>query len=256
MSAPRIIRIPILPMGMVNAHLVEGDAGCVLVDAGLPGSAHRVGRALEALGRTWKDLELIVITHAHVDHAGDAAELRKRSGAPIVAHAAEREHLAGLAPMTYCPTGWFGRLFVKTPAIHERYLRVDPDILLSDGETLDLSRFGVRGAVRHTPGHTKGSISVELDSREALVGDLLASGVLLGGIVRAGHAIRPPFEEAPATAGAELERMVDAGIQTFHLGHGGPLNAREVLRHARVLRHLRPGAPIPQRFSPEAARAR
>ena len=256
MQAPRIIRIPILPMGMVNAHLVEGNAGCVLVDAGLPDSAHRVGRALERLGRTWKDLKLIIITHAHVDHAGGATELRARSGAPIVAHAAEREHLAGQAPMTYCPTGWFGRLFVKSPAIHQRYLRVDPDILLSGDETLDLSRFGVQGTVRHTPGHTRGSISVELASREALVGDLLASGVLLGGILRKGHAIRPPFEESPATVGAELERMVEAGMGTFHLGHGGPLEAREVLRHARVLRHQRPGTPIPQRFPPKAARAR
>lgn len=242
-------------MGMVNAHLVEGDGGCVLVDAGLPGSAHRVGRALEKLGRTWKDLRLIIITHAHVDHAGGANELRQRSGAPVVAHAAEREHLVGKAPMTYCPTGWFGRFFVRTPLIHEHYPRVDPDILLSGDETLDLSRFGVPGTLRHTPGHTAGSLSVQLASSEALVGDLLASGVLLGGIVRTGHAIRPPFEESPTRVSAELERMVDAGMRTFHLGHGGPLDAREVLRHARELRHLKPGAPVPQRFTPGDARA-
>ncbi|WP_375758829.1 MBL fold metallo-hydrolase [Corallococcus exercitus] len=247
MQAPRIIRVPILPLGIINAHLVEGAAGCVLVDAGLPGSEGKVERALARIGRGWKDLKLIVVTHAHVDHAGGAAALRERSGAPIVAHADERAHLIGQAPMTFCPTGWFGRLFVKTPLIHEPYTRADPDILLSGDEALDLAPFGVEGIVRHTPGHTAGSLSVQLTSREALVGDLLASGVLLGGILRTRHAIRPPFEAAPQAVGAELERLVEAGMRTFHIGHGGPLDAREVLRHARGLRHLQPGPSHPQR---------
>lgn len=38
MSSTKIIRIPILPLGMVNAHLIAGDEGCILVDAGIPGS--------------------------------------------------------------------------------------------------------------------------------------------------------------------------------------------------------------------------
>ncbi|NPC84262.1 MBL fold metallo-hydrolase, partial [Pyxidicoccus fallax] len=245
MQTPRIIRVPILPLGMVNTHLLEGSSGCILVDAGLPGSEHKVGKALEARGWTLKDLKLIIVTHAHVDHAGAAAALRERSGAPIVAHAAERAHLLGEAPMTFCPTGWFGRAFVKNRAIHERYRPVDPDILLSDDETLDLTPFGVQGRVIHSAGHTAGSLSVQLASNEALVGDLVASGVLLGGIVRTRHAIRPPFEESPTTVAAELERLVSAGVRTFHLGHGGPLDAHEVQRHARVLRHLQPGPPHP-----------
>jgi len=240
---------------MVNAHLVTGNGGCVLVDAGLPGSATRVGRALEKLGLAWNDVKLIVITHAHVDHAGGAAELRTRSGAPIVAHDAERAHLAGLSPMTFCPTGWFGRFFVKTPLIHEAYSRVDPDIVLSGDQTLDLTTFGVQGIVRHTPGHTAGSLSVELSTHEALVGDLLASGALLGGLIRTRHAIRPPFEEHPRTVGAQLERLVNAGVTTFHVGHGGPLDAREVLRHARTLHHASVGDPHLQRFSPAAQNA-
>jgi glyoxylase-like metal-dependent hydrolase (beta-lactamase superfamily II) len=239
---------------MVNAHLIAGADGCVLVDAGLPGSADRVGRSLARLGFAWKDLKLIVITHAHVDHAGGAAELRARSGARVVAHAAELEFLRGDAPMTFCPTGWFGRYFVTRPLIHRMYPPVAPDIVLSGDETLDLAPFGVEGTVRHTAGHTAGSLAVELGTREALVGDLLASGVLLGGLFRTGHAIRPPFEEDPVKVGAELERLVEAGIQTFHVGHGGPLDAREVLRHARVLARSRPGLPHAQRFASHVAK--
>ncbi|KYF61567.1 MBL fold metallo-hydrolase [Sorangium cellulosum] len=248
MSAVQIIRVPILPFRMVNAHLLVGAAGCVLVDAGVPEAAPKVGEALARAGRGWSDLKLIVVTHAHIDHAGSAAALRERSGALVVAHEAEVEHLDGRAPMTFCPTGWFGRVFVRAPLVHERYAPVAPDLVLSGNETLDLAPYGVKGRVRHTPGHTRGSLSVVLESREALVGDLVASGLMLGGLARLGHAIRPPFELDPRAVGVALERLVDEGVQTFHLGHGGPLGAGEVRRHARVLAGSVAGAPHLQRM--------
>jgi glyoxylase-like metal-dependent hydrolase (beta-lactamase superfamily II) len=140
--------------------------------------------------------------------------------------------------MTLCPTGWAGRLFFKTPLPHESYTAFEPDVLLSNGDTLDLSKFGVHGTVKHTPGHTKGSISVELGSKEALVGDLLASGIFIGGLLRTGHAIRPPFENDPQAVSRELLRLVAGGMDRFYLGHGGALDAREVRRHAETLARL------------------
>lgn len=89
--------------------------------------------------------------------------------------------------------------------------------------------------VRQTPGHTRGSISVGLGTREAWVGDLLASGILIGGIFRMHHAMRPPFEDDSQAVREELLRLVDAGIERFYMGHGGPLDAIEVRRHAETL---------------------
>ena len=105
---------------MVNAHLIVGDGGNVLVDAGLPGATKAVGETLARHGLAWSSIQAIVVTHAHVDHAGGTAELRERTGAQVIAHAAERAHLAGAAPMTFCPTGWVGRLFVRRSFIHAR----------------------------------------------------------------------------------------------------------------------------------------
>lgn len=238
MNAATIVRVPILAFGMVNAHLVLGPDGCILVDSGTPGTEARVARVLAGQRRSFKDIKLIVITHAHIDHAGNAARLRELTGAPIVAHAADAQHFRQEEPMTFCPTGWFARQFLKTGFITAPYARFEPDILLAPGAALDLGRFGVPGAVTHTPGHTAGSISVELDSKDALVGDLVASGILLGGLLRTGHARRPPFEDDPHAVGAALQGLLDSGQERFHLGHGGPLPAREVRRHAAMLRSL------------------
>lgn len=239
MSTVRVVRIPILPFGVVNAHLILAGRGCVLFDTGLPGSELKIHAALAKQGLSFQDINLIVVSHAHVDHAGNAALLRKLSGAPIVGHIADAQHFNRSQAMTFCPTGWAGRIFLKLPLISEPYTGFEPDILLTDSDVLDLSRYGIPGTVKHTPGHTAGSISLELTTHQALVGDLLAAGILIGGLLRTGHAIRPPFEEHPHTVGQELQRLLDSGIEKFYLGHGGPLMAREVRRHARSLLNIR-----------------
>jgi hypothetical protein len=78
---------------------------------------------------------------------------------------------------------------------------------------------------------------VELTSEDALVGDLIASGLALGGIAFIGRPQSPPFEDDPATVAKELERLVHGGAKRFYMGHGGPLGADAVLRHAKALRN-------------------
>lgn len=238
MTSVRVVRVPILPLGMVNCHLLIGPQGCVLVDAGLPGSAPKVRRVLRQHGLDYADIQLIVITHAHIDHAGAARKLGQLSGAPIVAHAGDLDYYQQKKPMTFCTTDWFSRLFLRTGLIMRPYAPFTPDVLLQDGEGLDLRPYGVPGRVQHTPGHTAGSISIQVDGGDAMVGDLLASGVMLGGLLRTGRAKRPPFEDDPHQVADELQRLVDVGMQRFYMGHGGPLPAREVQRHAQTLRAL------------------
>jgi glyoxylase-like metal-dependent hydrolase (beta-lactamase superfamily II) len=220
---------------MINAHLIRSGQGCILVDAGLPKSEKKIQRALRSVGLSFKDIKLIIITHAHVDHAGSAASVRELSGAPIVAHVGDAKHYSGEAPMTFCPTGWFGRVFLKTGLVMQPYRGFAPDILLSGTDSISLEKYGFQGHVRPTPGHTAGSISVELSNKEALVGDLVASGILLGGIAMKSRAKRPPFEDDPILVAKELKRMVESGMAQFYMGHGGPLTANEVQRHIATL---------------------
>ncbi len=235
MFKTEIITVPILPFGMVNAHIIRSEAGCILIDAGIPGSEHKIGKVLARLGLSFRDIKLIVVTHAHTDHAGSAARVRLLSGAPILAHQDDADFYSRKAPMTYCATSWVGKLFLKTPVPHEPYEGFVPDMLMKNGDTVNLLAFGVEGIVRHTGGHTPGSIAVELSSEDMMVGDLIASGILIGGMMFKGRAIRPPFEDDPATVSRALTRMVQGGGKRFYMGHGGPLEAPEVMRHAQAL---------------------
>jgi len=231
-----ILTIPILPFGMLNAFLVTGPGGAVLVDSGLPGSITAIGRVVRAAGLEWKDIKLIVLTHGHIDHAGSAVDLRRLTGAPVLYHAMETHYCMGEKPVLR-PTRLFGRLFRMTGAIERPFPPVSADIPM-DGKALDLQTLGLQGTVLHTPGHTPGSVSLLLPSGDALAGDLAASGILLGGIALRSRPERPPFEEDPRLAARSLEELLSKGATRFHLGHGGPLGTQAIARHVNRLKQL------------------
>jgi len=166
-------RIHTLPLGPACAYLIESEAGLVLVDAGMPGHAQRILNRLRWLGRD--DLRLIFITHAHFDHYGSAAAVRRATGAPIGIHRADRAAMArGETPLG--STRGYARLTRLLLPLTERWLRPEPteaDVVFEDGE--DLDSYGIRGRVVHTPGHTLGSSCLILEDGTAFVGDLVAS---------------------------------------------------------------------------------
>ncbi len=234
MSEIQIHTIPILPFGMVNAFLLTFAGGAVLVDTGLPGSETKIEKGLANVGLCLADLKLIVVTHGHIDHAGSARRLQKLSGAPIVLHEGDLPYCRGQSPILK-PSGFFGRLFKLSGAIERPFAKVEPDILLSGDQTLDLTAYGVQGVILPTPGHTPGSLSVLLDDGAVLAGDLAASGILLGGIALKGRPKPPPFEEDPLQVARSLKFLLSKGAKRFYLGHGGPLDAGVIERYAGKL---------------------
>ncbi len=159
--------------GMGCAHLIEGEGGAVLVDAGSPEQEGCILRALQTLGCV--DLRLIYVTHAHLDHYGSAAALRRETGAPIAIHIADAAPMAqGETPLgSVRGRGWLGRWLLP---LAERYLApepTEPDVLLQDEDRLD--DVGLDATVLHTPGHTPGSSSLLVEGRVAFVGDLIST---------------------------------------------------------------------------------
>lgn len=235
MGLQTILRVPILPFGMLNAHLVIDDGRCVIVDSGLPGTVHRFVQAIQTAGLTLDRVTAIVITHGHVDHVGCAAHLRRLTGAPIIAHGGDLPHYRRERPMGFRPSGWFGRIFLRTGLMAEPHEPFQPDQVVEGTAPLDLRPFGCRATLLPTIGHTQGSLSVLTEGGDALVGDLVSSGILLGGLLWTSRAKSPPFEDDPVAVARALTACLARGMQRFHMGHGGPLPAPEIARHVRRL---------------------
>lgn len=156
---PRIEGFELGPYA-TNTYLVhvEGRKGCWIIDPSFePGPV--VGR-VKALGLTPL---AVVLTHAHVDHiAGIPDVLAEFPGIPVWLHEAEREWL-GDAEQNLSAFGGFPTSMAG------------PDRLLKDGEHLTLE--GTTWEVRHTPGHSPGSVSlVHAPSGVAISGDALFAG--------------------------------------------------------------------------------
>jgi len=167
------LKVHAIPLRMSLAYLIEGDAGLVLVDAGLRGEEKRVLDKMKVIGRN--DLRLIYITHAHLDHYGCAAALRRISGAPIAIHGLDEEAMA-LGETRLGTARGFGRVIKAMLPLANPLLRPEPaqaDLVVDDGD--DLSEYGLAATVLFTPGHTMGSTCLLLENRMAFAGDLVTN---------------------------------------------------------------------------------
>lgn len=153
--APGIYRIPTLGDAINAFALLDDDGQVTLVDCGLKRAPRRIVAALAGIGRHPSDVTRILLTHAHADHAGGAAELVRSSGADGVdVHEQDAEYAAAGRAAPGGSTG-IGRLVSRGPA--SGFDPVAVSRMLTDGEELDIAG-GVR--VLHTPGHTPGHISL------------------------------------------------------------------------------------------------
>jgi glyoxylase-like metal-dependent hydrolase (beta-lactamase superfamily II) len=212
--------ITAINLTIAKAYLVQG-ARAILIDSGAPGSAPRILRALEQRGVTKQDVSLILLTHAHSDHAGSAAELRATLGAPVAIHAADAAMLRRGDNGAFIPVGLEARMsrrFVDKP-----FPGLAADLLVD--EQTDFSDYGIDGRLLHTPGHSPGSVSLLLPGGQAIVGDILRGG-FMGGMVLSGRPSYPYFLydlDDKDQLHDSIRRVLEAGAQRLHVGHGGPL---------------------------------
>ncbi len=159
--------------GLGIAFLIETDQGLYLIDSGSPGQQDRVLAKMRELGRT--DLKLIWITHAHYDHYGSAAGLRKLTGAKIGVHPADAESMInGQSPLGTWHS--YGFIYPVAQSIVSRMNPLPatpPDFTLEDSQTHE--PFGLNAVVLHTPGHTPGHTCLLLEDGTAFTADLIGS---------------------------------------------------------------------------------
>lgn len=195
-------------LGPFQCYAVPGDDGVTLVDTGPPGSADAV---LAAVGDA--PVVRIVLTHFHGDHTGSAAELRARTGAEVVAHAADAPVVRGeaqgrvpdLLPAEQALFEQTGGLVTGPPC------PVDREV--GEGDVLP---GGLH--VLHGPGHTEGSIALHAPAARVLfTGDTVAEA---GGAVVLG-----PFNADRVRALASFRRLTALDVDRAFVGHGEPVDA-------------------------------
>ncbi|MEF8874473.1 MAG: MBL fold metallo-hydrolase [Candidatus Thermoplasmatota archaeon] len=215
--------IPI-DLGTVKAFLIRGEKN-FLVDAGNPGDAEDILDEVMKEGVEPDDIDSIIITHVHPDHAGSLRELKEKTRARVVIHEKEAENILRGDFLDAPPTCLKGRILSFFLSIFGsgESKGTEPDILV--GERFDLSEFGVKGRVVHTPGHTPGSISIVLDSGEAVVGDLVMGGLL------SSKPERPIFAYDLEEAERSLKKLLkdDVKIRKFYASHGGPFSREKIV---------------------------
>jgi len=194
MAEPLQIPIPVPYLGFVNLWLLEGEP-LTLIDAG-PANA-QASAALEAAlatrGYAVDQVELLLLTHHHLDHAGLAQSIKDRSGATIAAHRATAQwgsayHERALQEHRFSEAlmlahGVPEKLVAETEPFFAHIIDDSRDFttdrVLSDGETIEAGGRILR--VVYRPGHsTTDTLFVDDDSGDAFVGDHLLANTSSG----------------------------------------------------------------------------
>lgn len=214
-AAPAIFRGS---ANFTNHYLVVGDR-VIVVDSGTKGRAKRIEREIARIGRTPLDVSLVVLTHAHADHAGSAKELQERLDVPVAVGVGDLPTLAEGHNPPLRPATKLGKRL--RPFIRNKYPPMVPDVVVR--QPMDLRPYGIDGEIVPVGGHTPGSLAIVLRSGEVLSGDLVR-----GKLTAKKKPIEHFFQDDVTAAHGALASLLARGARVFHPGHGGPLSASDV----------------------------
>lgn len=186
-----------------NSYLVidETSGESVLIDPGA--EPDRLIAAVEQSGST---LKAMWITHAHIDHVGAIAGVKRRWAVPVYLHPLD----ATLYRHAHTQAELYGLPFDDPPA---------PDHDLADGDTLQVG--SLRFQVTHVPGHAPGHVMIHGEG-VAFVGDCLFAGSV-------GRTDLPGSNGAHLSRSLELITALDPAT-VLYSGHGPATTVREELR--------------------------
>lgn len=217
-----VYRIPTLGSFINSFALLEDDGSVTLVDCGVDRAPRRIVAGLAALGKHPSDVQRIVLTHAHADHAGGAAGMLAQTAAEgVQVHADEAEFVrAGQAP-----SGDSGSMMIKVMQRVNwgKFAPVPVAREFHDGDVLDVAG-GLQ--VFHTPGHTPGHVSLlHVDTGVFITGDVIFNMMRMSWPVK-NFCTSFPLNQQSAGVLSDVEYSVAA------FTHGPEIrdNAREKVR--------------------------
>ncbi|MDD4163139.1 MAG: MBL fold metallo-hydrolase, partial [Methanothrix sp.] len=138
-------------------YLVDASSELVLIDSGVGYGINRIEDNIRSLGWQPAGVWHIIATHCHIDHIGGLAAWKERYGPKIIAHEEDRAGIEGE-----------NNELTAASMYGVDYKPVKVDTLIK-GEVEKLSLGDLEFNFLHTPGHTPGSISVYIDTKDGRV---------------------------------------------------------------------------------------
>lgn len=186
------------------AYLIKSDEGAILLDATLAENASQIERNIESLGVPLREVKLLLSDHAHADHVGAMAQLKRDTGARFLASEGDRWALEngrnegdnnyGIMPFDPIPV----------------------DEVISDGQQ---ARLGDVVLTAHlTPGHTRGctSWSMTVDDRGTPRQVLFLCSITVAGNTLVGNQAYPGIADDYRATFAKLAAMRADIVLTSH----------------------------------------
>ena len=225
-------------LSVTNCYLLKAERGYVLVDTGYDWEWDAFRGGLEVAGAGLGDLEYLILTHHHDDHAGLLNQVvAQNSRIKIVMSEHAKTLLAKGRNDWPKGAGCINRrvnalltlkrmLDKKWTQTYPPYLAREEDILISQDVGLRELGIGLDGRLVETPGHSIDSISVQLPDGDWLVGDAAANMLQF-----AGTRFCVPIVEDLDQYYGNWTTMLAAGARQIFPAHGKPFSVEELRRH-------------------------
>lgn len=160
------------------------------------------------------DLQLILLTHVHFDHAENAARLAKHFNVPVALHEADLELFDSFDKQPLKSWGLVGKVVLGMSLKVLRATTVEkPENIIFVKEGDSLLDYGIDGSIIELPGHTNGSIGLDVEGKHLLVGDALDHWISAA----TGHL----YYDMDALK-RSAARIASLGPRTLYYGHGKP----------------------------------
>ena len=161
-----------IPVGIDNCFLLRGER-TIFVDGGAWGGLSSFKNGLQKLNVDPKEVELIILTHGHWDHITCLSDIQRMTGAKIAVHGRDQFMVETGEPPFPAGVNAYGKMMSASAKalLHPKLPKLKVDVVIDDNG-MSLSEYGIPGKVVYTPGHSKGHVSIILDSGDAIVGDM------------------------------------------------------------------------------------
>ncbi|MCH5150714.1 MAG: MBL fold metallo-hydrolase [Spirochaetales bacterium] len=208
-----ITKIQRIKCGNGNCYILSNGKNAVLIDTCREKYKEKILNACKEY-----HIQLVILTHGHLDHVQNAAFLSEQLHAPIAMSRADLELINDNIAQSLKAKTLLGKivLAVSIKSLStEKITPFIPSVYLSEGDTLE--PYGISAEILSVPGHTNGSIAIDVNKKDLIVGDALMNMF--------SPTVSMLYHDE-AVMRKSVEKISNLGNRTIHFGHGKPVANR------------------------------